>query len=144
MTQAYSFLEDIALADMAFEAKGDTAAELFQAAALALSEGMADIRRVRPKIHKTIRLRHARIDQLLFDWLAELIYLKDAERILFGRFSVQLAQNEVWELTANIQGESISPKHHDLRSDVKAVTYHLFEVGQSESGEWKARVVLDI
>jgi protein archease len=144
VTQAYTFLEDIVISDLAFEATGDTPAELFQAAAQALFEGMADTRRLRPSVRKEIRLRNARIDQLMYDWLSELIYLKDKESVLFGEFSVQLDQNAEWNLVASVRGEPIDPKRHGLRADAKAVTYHQFEVVQSEAGGWKARVVVDI
>jgi SHS2 domain-containing protein len=129
---------------MAFEATGDTPAELFQAAALALFEGMADTHRLRPKIQKNIRLRHAQLDQLMYDWLSELIFLKDKEGLLFKEFTVQLEHNTEWNLTAVVRGEPIDPKRHGLRADAKAVTYHQFEVAQTEAGGWKARVVVDI
>ncbi|HEY5595506.1 MAG TPA: archease [Nitrospiria bacterium] len=144
MTQAYSFLEDTAIADLAFEATGDTPAELFQAAGQALFEGMADTRRLRPRIRKEIRLRHAELDQLLYDWLSELIYMKDAQGLLFGEFSVQLDRNAEWSLNAVVKGEPIDPRRHGLRADAKAVTYHQFQVSQTETGGWKARVVVDI
>jgi len=144
VTQAYTFLENVVLSDMAFEAKGDTPAELFQAAAQALFEGMANTRRLRPRIRKEIRLRNTQIDQLMYDWLSELIYLKDKEGLLFREFSVELSQNSEWNLTATVRGERIDPKRHSLRSDAKAVTYHQFEVVQTETGGWKARVVVDI
>lgn len=129
---------------MAFEATGDTPAELFEAAAEALFESMADLGGVRLKIRREIRLQQAQIDQLLFDWLSELIYLKDAEQLLFGRFAVQLTKDNGWQLTATTEGETIDPQRHDLRTDVKAVTYHQFEVAPSPTGGWRARVVLDV
>jgi SHS2 domain-containing protein len=144
MSQGYTFLEDMVISDMAFEATGDTPAELFQAAALALFEGMADTHRLRPKIQKNIRLRHAQLDQLMYDWLSELIFLKDKEGLLFKEFTVQLEHNTEWNLTAVVRGEPIDPKRHGLRADAKAVTYHQFEVAQTEAGGWKARVVVDI
>jgi len=144
VTQAYTFLEDTVLSDLAFEAKGDSPGEMFQAAARALFEGMANTRRLRPRIRKEIRLKNTEIDQLLYDWLSELIYLKDKEGLLFCDFSVQLTRNGEWNLLAAVRGERIDPKRHSLRADAKAVTYHQFEVVQTETGEWKARVVVDI
>ncbi|MBI3812072.1 MAG: archease [Nitrospirae bacterium] len=144
MTQGYTFPEDQVISDLVFEATGDTPAELFQAAGLALFEVMADTGRVHPRIRKEIRLKHAQIDQLLYDWLSELIYLKDAAGLLFKEFSVQLTQDNDWSLVATVRGEPIDPKRHGLRADAKAVTYHQFEVVQTETGSWKARVVVDI
>ena len=157
--QSYQYLDDVAISDLAFEARGDTPKEMFEAAARALTEAMADIKQVRPRVEKTIRLTHEAMDQLLFDWLAELIYLKDAEGLLFSQFQVDLSAvpaqaglpagqagltaQTAWRLVGNVRGESIDPKRHSLHLDVKAVTYHLFEVAQKD-GQWVARVVLDI
>ena len=150
--QSYQYLDDVAISDLAFEARGDTPKEMFEAAARALTEAMADIKQVRPRVEKTIRLTHEAMDQLLFDWLAELIYLKDAEGLLFSQFQVDLSAvpaqagltaQTAWRLVGNVRGESIDPKRHSLHLDVKAVTYHLFEVAQ-KNGQWVARVVLDI
>ena len=149
---SYQYLDDVAISDLAFEARGDTPKEMFEAAARALTEAMADIKQVRPRVEKTIRLTHEAMDQLLFDWLAELIYLKDAEGLLFSQFQVDLSAvpaqagltaPTAWRLVGNVRGESIDPKRHSLHLDVKAVTYHLFEVAQKD-GQWVARVVLDI
>jgi SHS2 domain-containing protein len=83
------------------------------------------------------------LDGLFFDWLSELVYLKDAEGVLFSKFDVRIKKNGAYELKAVASGEEISQKKHGLRSDVKAVTYHLFEV--KKIGEiWTARVILDI
>ena len=144
MTEEFSFLEDTALADIAFEATGNTPEELFQASARALFETMVDPNGVRPTLQRIIRLRHTEIDQLLFDWLSELIYLKDADCVLFGCFQIRLHHGKEWELEAIAQGVEIDPPSHALRADVKAVTYHQFDVSQSDDGRWKARIVLDI
>jgi len=46
-------------------------------------------------------------------------------------------------LTASASGENIDEKKHNLRTDIKAVTYHMFEVKKT-GDTWNARVVLDI
>jgi SHS2 domain-containing protein len=140
---AYRYLDDIAISDLAFEASGETQNELFEEAATALMEAMADLSGVRPRIRKRVALSAASLDLLLFDWLSELVYLKDAHAFLFSRFEVRLSGDPVMRLEASAWGEPIDPKRHTLRVDVKAVTYHLYEVAQKE-GRWTARVVLDI
>ncbi len=139
----YKYLEDIATADAAFEVVGPTLEELFRDAALATFEVMADTGTVRPEVAKQIELRSEDLGDLLFDWLSELVYLKDAEGLIFSRFDVSIKKNDTYELKATASGEAINQKVHSLRSDVKAVTYHMFEI--KKTGEnWTARVVLDI
>jgi SHS2 domain-containing protein len=140
---AYRYLDDVAISDLAFEATGETPKALFEEAATALMEAMADLSSVRPRIRKRVVLSAASLDQLLFDWLSELVYLKDARAFLFSRFEVKLSGDPVGRLEASVWGEPIDPKRHALRVDVKAVTYHLYDVGLRD-GRWTARVVLDI
>ena len=141
--QSYQYLDDVAISDLAFEARGDTPKEMFEAAAQALFASMADIQKVRPRVEKMIRLTHEALDQLLFDWLAELIYLKDAEVLLFSRFQADLTHDGSWELKGRVSGEPIDAQRHILHLDVKAVTYHQLDV-KEQNGKWIARVVLDI
>lgn len=139
----YRFLEDIATGDAAFEAEGRTLEELFREAAVATFEVMVDTKGVEPWITKEVELKNEAVDGLLFDWLSELVYLKDAEAVLFSKFNVNIKKNDAYELKANASGENINQQKHILRSDVKAVTYHMFEVKKTEEN-WTARVILDI
>lgn len=139
----YRYLEDIATADAAFEVEGKTLEELFRDAAIATFEVMVDTGTVKPEVIREIELENEDVDNLLFDWLSELVYLKDAESLIFCRFDVNIRKNNAYELKGTASGEPINQRKHSLRSDVKAVTYHMFEV--KKTGEnWTARVVLDI
>lgn len=145
MTLSFRFLEDVALADTAFEAGGTTPSELCQAAAQAVIESMVDPGTVVPTWTRTIELRASDFPTLLFDWLSELVYLKDAEAISFRETSPIVREHPEtgWSLKAGVTGAPINAEQQDLRADVKAVTKHLYEVRQ-EPGRWTARVVLDV
>ena len=81
---------------------------------------------------------------LLFDLLQELIFLKDAERLLLRIRERQMAErDELYFLKAMVEGEPLNPERHHQREDVKAVTLHDFSVERTDGG-WKARVLLDI
>jgi SHS2 domain-containing protein len=141
--EEYIFLDDIATADVAIESRGDTLEELFTASAKAPFEIMADIRGIQPEIKKTLHLENSEIDGLLFDWLAELIYLKDAESMLFGKYDIKITKDTNYQVDAEILGEEINQSKHDLRCDVKAITFHLFDVYEKD-GKWISRFILDI
>ncbi len=139
----YRFLEDIATGDAAFEAEGRTLEELFREAAVATFEVMVDTKGVEPRITREVELKNEAVDGLLFDWLSELVYLKDAEAVLFSKFNVNIKKNDAYELRTNASGENINQQKHILRSDVKAITYHMFEAKKTEEN-WTAMVILDI
>jgi len=141
--EEYIFLDDIATADVAIESRGDTLEELFTASATATFEVMADTGGIHPKIRKTLHLENPEIDGLLFDWLAEIIYLKDSASMLFGKYNLKITKNTNYQLDAEMLGEEINQSKHDLRCDVKAITFHLFEVYEKD-GKWISRFILDI
>src|SRR5204863_7314839 len=79
----YHYLEDIGTADIAFEATGCDLSELFRDAADATMNVMIDnVDAIQPRETRQIELPSDEIDMLLFDFLQELIYFKDAERLL--------------------------------------------------------------
>jgi SHS2 domain-containing protein len=141
----YKYLEDIGTADIAFEAKGRDLPELFTAAADATMNVMIEnIGAIESRETRRIELKNEAIDMLLFDFLQELIYFKDAECVLLRARAVEIKQkDDVYSLKAAATGELLDPVRHQQRADVKAVTLHDFRVERDNSG-WKATVILDI
>lgn len=141
----YQFLEEIATADIAFEAWGETIEEMFVAAADATMNVMVeDLATIEDRARRTIQVEADAIDMLLFEFLQELIFYKDAERLLLRAPQVQIQRQDGHStLTAEAFGEELNPNKHELVVDVKAVTLHRFRVEQTSRG-WEAMVILDI
>lgn len=141
----FKFLPEIATADIAFEAYGKNLEELFANAGMALMAVMVDIKDIKPSKNHELRIKNKGLEELLFDFLSELVFLKDKQQILFSKFEVKIKSlySKPYALVANLWGEKINPKKHKLRADIKAVTWHLFKIEKTKSG-YKARVVVDI
>ena len=139
----FKFLEEIATADVAFEAYGSSESELFENAALAVEETMVDTAQIGQKVKKKIAVESEELDKLLFDFLSELVYFKDADFLLFSKFSVTIKKNKKYKLTAEVSGERIDAKRHNLRDDIKAITWHMFKVEHTPKG-WKCRIIVDV
>ena len=141
----YEYLEEIGIADIAFEATGRDLPELFSDAADATMNVMIDnVEAIQPRQIRQIELSNDKLDMLLFDLLQELIFLKDAERLLLRIPEAQIdKRDDIYFLKATAEGEPLDAERHHQRADVKAVTLHDFFVEQTEGG-WKARVLLDI
>ena len=141
----YHYLEDIGTADIAFEATGRDLPELFAAAADATINVMIDnIDAIDPRETRRIELSSDEIDMLLFDFLQEFIYFKDARRLLLRPRKTQIDhKDEEYFLKATAAGEQLDATRHHQRADVKAVTLHGFSV-EKQDGGWKAKVLLDI
>jgi SHS2 domain-containing protein len=145
MTSPYRYLEEIATADVAFEAWGATTEETFLAAADAtLNTMVEEIGTVAPRERRVISLAADSLDLLLFDLLQELVYHKDAERLLLRIRDLRIQESgSGYRLQADAVGETIDPSRHPLLADVKAVTLYRLSVEKTPSG-WRAVVVLDV
>ncbi len=142
---AYHYLEDFAIADIAFEATGKDLEELFSSAADATMNVMIeDLDTIKGREGREIELKSGEPDMLLFDLLQEVIYYKDAEQLLLRIKDMTITERAgSYLLRAVGIGERLDPKRHEQRADVKAVTLHHFKV--EKTGElWKALVILDV
>ena len=141
----YRFLEDEATADVAFEAWGKELPEVFQAAADAVINVMVENPGdIRPRETKRFEVQNAQLDLLLFNFLEQLVYYKDAEHFIgnITRVEVDGAAGD-WRANSDAEGEKLDPERHHLSVDVKAITLHEFTLVQKDA-EWRAHVVLDI
>jgi SHS2 domain-containing protein len=141
----FRFQDEISTADVAFEAWGATQEELFISSAAALLRTMAETPElVERRQVLTFRLEHEELDLLLFSFLQELIFYKDARRLLLHADTVQIEQrNDSFTLEATVSGEQIDAGRHRPLVDVKAVTLHRFRV-EFKDDVWKAVVELDV
>jgi len=139
----YKFVEGLTTADIAFEARGKTLKELFESAALAMFDIMADPKKVDKKIIKKFSLEEDNLENLMFKFLDEIVFFKDSDALVFNSSKVDIKKNKKLKLTATLFGDKIDYKRQELKVDPKAVTMHKFEVKKEKQG-YVARVIVDI
>ncbi len=141
----YRYLEDVAIADVAFGAEGKTLEELFESSGFALTNAMIkDLGQLEQRVEKSFEVEAEDVEMLLFNFLQELIFYKDAERLLFNKFGLDIEQKEdKWHLGAKAYGEEIDREKHELLADAKAVALHNFKVEETAQG-WRAMVIVDV
>ncbi len=131
-------------ADVIFEAYGRTLERAFEHSALALEEIMVDLDTVEKKEHYEISINSDSVENLLYDFLSELIFIKDTENLLFNKFHIViLHKNKEYELFANCEGDFINKETQALNDDAKAITMHEFEI-KKKANVWVAKVLVDI
>jgi SHS2 domain-containing protein len=144
MAWTFRILEEIALADIGFDAEGESIEEVFRGATQALLQSMATPSTVAEAWERTIERSDMDPSALLFDWLSAVVYWKDAAGVVFREAPLTLTQeHHVWLLRARLIGAPVDQDTQELHADVKGVTKHLYELKQT-AGRWKARVVLDV
>ena len=110
---------------------------------MAIFELSAEIKTVEAKQQFEIHLKNEKIDTLLYDFLSEILFIKDAKYVVFRKVKVKIKEGEKFELHAVLEGDTINSQTQHLENDIKAVTMHMFEVKSHDQG-WKATVVVDI
>lgn len=139
---SFEVIEDLVSGDYAFVARGKDLGELFSSCAEACFSAMTDLSKVDPVLSRAVNIGADNLEDLLFNFLAELIYLKDTEKLFFVKFDMEFGANN-YSLKAVAHGEAIDYNKHEIRTDVKAVTYHNLEVRKTDGG-FEARVILDL
>lgn len=139
MPPGFEFLEHPA--DIGVRARGRSVEEVFAEAARGLFHLMYDPERVTPWEERLIALQANGYEELLYDFLSEIIYLFDADKLALAE--VEIIELSPQELRARVRGQRFDPDHHDGRLHVKAATLHQLKVEEHE-GEWTAVVYFDI
>jgi SHS2 domain-containing protein len=128
-------------ADVGFRAFGATLEELFANAALALISIAGEIEKIEERERREIVATGENTESLLYAWLAEIVAVSDADRLVLRRVEVtSLGEGRV---TGIAFGERYDRDRHRSGTAIKAVTYHKFFVKQSPAG-WIAEVFLDV
>jgi len=136
-------------ADIGIKVKADSIAELFSRSAYAMFDIIAGSGDVALKEVFNIDISAVSIEELLVGWLRELLYLYETKRVLFKKFIVQQMVpltkkgGKGYRLKAEVSGEKLNLARHEIKTEVKAVTYHQLSVAK-KGNAWTAQVILDI
>jgi len=127
-------------ADVGIIAYGADIKQAFANAARALFSLITELDEVAEVLHRDIELIAPDEESLLVEWLNELIYLFDAENIIFKRFNIIKLNNT--QLKARSYGEKVDSLKHKLKTGVKAATYHMLKVNKGDGCQ--VQVLFDI
>jgi len=115
--------------------------ELFQNAAHGFMSVVAGTSKIKSRENRSIELQATDRENLLVRWLTEILFLYDAEKFLTADMKFETLTDTL--LKAILLGESYDVSKHELKLDVKAITYHQLNIEDHE-GDWIARVFVDI
>jgi SHS2 domain-containing protein len=128
-------------ADIGLIVYGEDLKSLFENAGKAFFHLITDLKKVRLRTEKRIKIRKESLERLMVDWLTELLYLHEVENLLFKEFKVESVGEE--GLKARVKGEAFQEGVHVIKTGVKAVTYHQIEVRKEKEG-WRAQIIFDL
>ena len=128
-------------ADIAIKAYGKNLSEAFENAAKAMFDIITDSSEVDSIGQYDVELEAPDLEQLLVDWLSELLYLNTAKNQVFGFFKVELDEKKS-KLKAKVFGDKFDLSKHKIGAEIKAVTYHMLEVRKKRP--FHVQVLFDI
>lgn len=127
-------------ADLGLRVRAADLETLFAEAGRGLVSLIVDVASVEPRQEAAFRIEGRERDYLLFDWLNELLFAFEKDRLLYCEFTVVF---DAEGLSATARGEPLDLSRHELDHEVKAITYHGLKVEQ-EAGGWLAELIVDI
>ncbi len=130
-------------ADAKFQAFGRTLEEAFAHAALAVVSLMWEPEKVKKRQRRTVLVQGKDLEQLLFKFLSEILYLFEAKGFLLAEAEdVKIFKGENgYSLQAVFNGDNLN-NNYVIFGEVKAITYHDMIIRQNE--EVLIQVVVDM
>jgi SHS2 domain-containing protein len=140
MPKPYEFFDHTA--DIGVHIYGATLPELFSNAAQAMYEVLGKLETTGVRTQKSIELRAESLEDLLHDWLAELLYDLETQHVFYHRLEITELKPQF--LAASLNGGTIDFSRSQTSEEIKAVTYHQLHVEQTADGQWRATVIFDV
>jgi SHS2 domain-containing protein len=128
-------------ADIAIKAYGTSLSETFENAAKAMFDIITDNSEIESVGQYDINIEASDLEQLLVDWLSELLFLNTSQNLVFSFFKVELDEKKK-SLVGHVFGDKYSISKYNAGVEIKAVTYHMLEVKKKKP--YHVQVLFDI
>jgi SHS2 domain-containing protein len=128
-------------ADIGIEFWGKTKKELFENAVEAMFDLIVDLTGINNVNVKVVTAKGADAEDLLVNFLREALYLFNGKKWIIKQ--CKLLEMKSGQIVAQLQGEPYDSDKHQLKTEIKAVTYHGLSIEKKAQG-WKAKVIFDV
>lgn len=134
--------EDKNIADVMIEIFGKNEKELFQNLLTGFASIITNPKKLKEKEKFSFKMTAFTFEELVFNFVEELIYLKDTKAVIFKKGKFVFKKDTKFNLEAVLWGEKIS-EALPIKIDIKAITRHKFEV-KKEKNKLKVIIVFDV
>jgi len=128
-------------ADCGIHVFGSDPKELFANAAYALSDLLTQVDMLEGSDTADLQVSGDDWSDLMVNWLRELLYFWNGKELLVKKVHV-LSVSES-EVSAKVEFDPFDPDRHEIKAEIKAVTYHQIQVSSGPEG-WEAKIIFDI
>lgn len=126
---------------LAVKVIGNSQADLFANSAFALFDVMTDVEKIEIKEHLPLEVEGVDRDDLMVNWMRELLYLYQGSGYLLREFQVREVKDTL--VKADVCGEKIDPDRHEIKKEVASVAYHQSRM-EKTGNQWTAQLVFEV
>ncbi len=139
---SYKYLEHST--DIFIEVTANTLEQAFIISAYATIEAMINRTKIENKVRKIITVDAIDLEQLLYDWLEEVIILTITDCFAIHDIVIKIIkQNTSYKLQAIIIGDKLDIQKHQFKLEIKSPTFHLMEINVNNT-KINMKFILDI
>jgi SHS2 domain-containing protein len=127
--------------ELAVRVVGNSQADLFANSAFALFDVMTDVEKIEVKDRLALEAEGADRDDLMVNWMRELLYLYQGSGYLLKEFQIGEVKDTM--VKAQVCGEKIDPDRHEIKQEVAAVAYHQSRMTKT-GNQWTAQLIFEV
>jgi SHS2 domain-containing protein len=128
--------------ELAVKVVGASQADLFANSAYTLFDVMvADLDKVDCKDHIPLEIEGTDRDDLMVNWMRELLYLYQGSGYLLKDFQIREVKDTV--VKAEVAGEKIDPDRHEIKQEIAAIAFHKSRMDKT-GNQWTAQVIFEV
>jgi SHS2 domain-containing protein len=127
--------------ELAVKVLGNSQVNLFANSAFALFDVMTEVEKIDIKERMPLEVEGTDRDDLLVNWMRELLYLYQGSGYLLKEFHIREAKDTL--VKAEVCGEKIDPDRHEIKREIVGVAYHQSRM-QKTGDQWTAQLIFEI
>ena len=127
--------------ELAVRVVGNSQPDLFANSAFALFDVMTDVDKIEIKDRLPLEVEGADRDDLMVNWMRELLYLYQGSGYLLKEFQISEVKDTV--VKAEVCGEKVDPDRHEIKQEVAAVAYHQSRMAKT-GNQWTAQLIFEV
>jgi protein archease len=127
--------------EVAVRVTGGSQADLFANSAFALFDVMADVEKIEIKERMNLEVEGTDRDDLLVNWMRELLYLYQGSGYLLREFNIREVRDTL--VKAEVCGEKIDPDRHEIKQEIGSVAFHKSRM-EKTGNQWTAQVIFKL
>ena len=128
-------------ADFGIHVFGADPKDLFANAAQAMFDQIVTVDSLKGTGKQNLDITGDDWPDLMVNWLRELLYLWTGKAMLIKRVAIISISEH--QLSAKVPFDTFDPNRHEIKNEIKAVTYHQIQVESGPAG-WESKIIFDV